>query len=369
MSEDSKTPNADTLHPGLQQRRVSNSPRPVPLYEPQMPAFPTSEPWPERPRAGGPLLSIVVVVFDMAEQALNTVRSLSSDYQMGVEASDYEVIVVENSSSRPMDESRLLSLGSNIRYFYRDESQPTPVHAVNFGVAQARGEWVSLMIDGARMVTPGVVNYTLAAMRLSPNAVIAVPSYHLGSQVQQDARESGYDRDAERALLNGVSWPEDGYRLFEIGVFSVTNAAGFLKPAAESNCLTCRRDVYDELGGCDTRFDTPGGGQVNLDLYKRLVERSAALLIVLAGEGSFHQLHGGATTELDKQARRDQLEQHYNRYASIRGEPYSAPQRRALYFGSFPDSAMKMVQHSAMVVRRNSGDLASYSPAQVFGPT
>ena len=45
-----------------------------------------------------PLLSIVVVVYDMPDQAKNTLISLSTDYQQDVSMEDFEVIVVENKS-------------------------------------------------------------------------------------------------------------------------------------------------------------------------------------------------------------------------------------------------------------------------------
>ena len=45
-----------------------------------------------------PKLSIVVVCYRMRNQVLNTVASLSPDYQRGVSAEDYEVILIENDS-------------------------------------------------------------------------------------------------------------------------------------------------------------------------------------------------------------------------------------------------------------------------------
>ena len=51
----------------------------------------------------GPALSLVVIVYDMPMQAEKTLYSLTADYQQGVEASDYEVIVVENESANNLD--------------------------------------------------------------------------------------------------------------------------------------------------------------------------------------------------------------------------------------------------------------------------
>src|SRR5581483_9041619 len=59
-----------------------------------------------------------------------------------------------------------------------------------------------------------------------------------------------------------------------------------------------------ELGGFDERFASPGGGYVNLDAYRRALDLPRTRLIVLLGEGTFHQVHGGAATSGDA-AQRD----------------------------------------------------------------
>ena len=131
------------------------------------------------------LISFVLIVYKMPDQAEKTLYSLSTRYQRGVTESDYEVIVVENSSNAPLGEERACQYGSNVRYFYREETLPTPVPAVNFGASQARGTHITIMVDGARMLSPGVLSYTLAATRLDRMAVVAVPGYHLGKKLQQ----------------------------------------------------------------------------------------------------------------------------------------------------------------------------------------
>ena len=49
------------------------------------------------------------------------------------------------------------------------------------------------MIDGARMITPGVVAWTLAALDLHDEPVICVPGYHLGAELQWVAARKGYN--------------------------------------------------------------------------------------------------------------------------------------------------------------------------------
>ena len=102
------------------------------------------------------------------------------------------------------------------------------------------------------------------------------------------------------------------------------------------------------MGGFDPAFTETGGGQVNLDFFKRTVELPDAVLVVLPGEGSFHQFHGGITTGTQGESRVKSMEDHFNQYAALRGGPYRSPAKRPIYLGTFPDSAMKFVRHSAI---------------------
>jgi hypothetical protein len=203
------------------------------------------------------------------------------------------------------------------------------------------------MVDGARMLSPGTVSYILAATRLHDHALVAVPGYHLGPKLQQKSMLEGYNQKVEAELLASISWPEDGYRLFDIACLSGTASGGFLKPIGESNCYCVPRAVWDEVGGFDPAFTETGGGQVNLDFYKRTVELPHTLLVILLGEGSFHQFHGGITTGTRGDERLKSMEDHFNQYAALRGEPYKSPVKRPVYLGSLPDSAMRFIQHGA----------------------
>ena len=64
----------------------------------------------------------------------------------------------------------------------------------------------------------------------------------------------------------------------------------------ESSSLFLTRELWRELGGLDERFALPGGGLVNHDLYRRACALDDVQLVVMLGEGTFHQIHGGAST-------------------------------------------------------------------------
>lgn len=296
--------------------------------------------------AGKPRLSLVVIVYKMPEQARNTLISLSTDYQKGVFEEEYEVIVVENASDRPMGKAGIEGLSGNFRYYYREETLPTPVFAVNFGAEKARGAHIAIMIDGARVATPGMIRAILQASRISKKAIVSVPGYHLGKMVQQEAMNSGYNEETEKTLMKSINWPRDGYRLFDIGCFSATSQSGFFQPIGESNCFTVPRAIWKQTGGIDLRFTETGGGQANLDFYKRVCELPGTELVLLAGEGTFHQFHGGVTTGQKKEIRDKTMQDHFDQYKSIRGEYYRAPIKKALIFGSIPVNALRYMEHS-----------------------
>ncbi|WP_339858707.1 glycosyltransferase family 2 protein [Pseudohongiella acticola] len=303
-----------------------------------------------------PKLSVVIVFYRMPRQALNTLYTLSTDFQQHVSADDYEIIAVENRSDANIDNEALKQIRGPIRYFLRDENLPTPVHAVNFGVAQARGEQLCLMVDGARMVTPGLVHHLLLANRLYDSAVVSVPGYHLGDELQQKAVLNGYNEEQEQQLLASVNWRDDGYRLLDIACLSGTSRSGFFRPLGESNSLGITRQMFDQLGGFDTGFTESGGGQCNLDFYKRALELEKSRHVFLPGEGSFHQYHGGATTS-GSEERDAMMQRHFDQYHALRGEYYSPAQKEPVYLGALHPSVMRFVHHSAKRRRAMEGEL------------
>lgn len=292
-----------------------------------------------------PKISVVIVVYDMPRQALNTLRSFAVPYQRHMREEDFEIIVVENESDNLLGEQAATSTGSNVRYLLRPNTGHSPVPSLIEGIAAARGTYLGIVIDGARMVTPRVLYYAAAAFRITPNAVVNVPGYHLGQTEQH--RDPGHDEDRERQILEHIDWTLDGYRLFEASVFfRGRHQHGYLLPLMESNCVFVSRDAYELVGGVDRRFDMPGGGMVNLDLYKRLVERPGAQLFVTPGEGTFHQFHGGVTTKVDER-REEMLTAFREQYLQIRGVPYTMPEASPRLLGAVPGWAMPYLEFSA----------------------
>jgi hypothetical protein len=293
-----------------------------------------------------PKISFLVVIYKMSRQAENTLLSLSARLQRNVSESNYEIIAVENESDDMLGEARATAVGGNVRYFSRKETLPTPVFALNFAFEQSLAPLVCLIIDGARMVTPRLVEHALLAARLVDHPLIAVPGYHLGPKEHHENVSAGYDETVEAKLLEQINWTKDAYDLFKIACFSGANAKGYLCPMLESNCLFCTREDFERIGRADERFDLPGGGSVNLHIYTKLAALPESKLIVLPGEGSFHQFHGGVTTA-EIAEREEVLESHRKQLRAINDGKFEGVHREPFVLGVIPGQAHEFLKASA----------------------
>lgn len=287
-----------------------------------------------------PALSVVVVTFEQDRELPRTLRSLDVPYQRGIDPGTLEIVVVDNGSPQPVS-VRPNDGGAAVRVIRLDDAAVSPAHAANVGLEQATGEVVGLVIDGARLASPGLLRTALLGHRLSPRAVVTAPAWHLGPDLQRRSSTAGYDQSAEDELLASVAWEDDGYRLFEVSAPAASSARGLFGPMGESSSLFLRRALWDELGGLDERFVLPGGGLVNHDLYRRACDLPEAPLVVLLGEGTFHQIHGGAATSV--RVTSDEMRAEYE---GICGEPHRPPGRQPTFVGSVPPAYRPHLAHS-----------------------
>jgi glycosyltransferase involved in cell wall biosynthesis len=308
-----------------------------------------------------PRLSIIVIVYNMARQAMNTLYSLSADYQRNVRADDYEVIVVENSSGHNLDPDAVAALNGQFRYFLREEkTSQSPVGAINFGFSQARGAGIGLMIDGARMVTPRILDFALQAQRMDPDALVAVPGYNLGIQDQRFHRDTGHNENVEQQLLEGIQWQQNGYRLFDIASIGGANPKGFFHPLMECNCVFTSAYCLQAVGGANMDFQLPGGGSINLHLYRQLgLHKNTQRYFLMPGEGSFHQFHGGITTaqwdDLD-----EVLESHRRQLHSYWPGGFHSLRREPILLGAANSHAQHFLHYSARFARQRFSRLKKH---------
>ena len=276
-----------------------------------------------------PSLSMVIVAFGMERELPRTLHSLSPAMQRGIEPGDYELIAVDNGSVPPLEP--VTAPGSIKTTWLRiDDAPPSPAAAVNLGIESARADLVGVMVDGARLASPGLLRNALLASRLDERALVITLGFHLGWEPQQRSVAAGYDADAEDKLLAESGWLEDGYRLFDISAWAESSEGGWAGLPAESNALFMRRAMWHELGGMDEAFAIPGGGLVNLDLLARACELPGVHPVILLGEGTFHQVHGGVST--NSLSRR--WEEYHAEYLRLRGKEYARPAYEPTYLGT-----------------------------------
>jgi hypothetical protein len=241
-----------------------------------------------------PEISLVLVSYEMAREIPRTLRSLSPAYQHNATADRCEVILVDNGSREPPRIEMFVDLGMNLSVHHIADASQSPVAAANLGIARARAPLIGVWVDGARMASPGLVDACARAARLHPRPVIATGNHHLGPAPQYISMMAGYDRAEEDRLLQSIGWPTGGRRLFEIGTPDRWGSTD--GPMLESNALFMPRAIWDEIGGYDPRFTGPGGGATNPDVFIRACALPDVQLIKVAGEATFHQLHGGVVS-------------------------------------------------------------------------
>jgi glycosyltransferase involved in cell wall biosynthesis len=290
-----------------------------------------------------PLLSIIVIVYDMPEQAYNTLLSLSASYQKNVSSLEYEVIVIENNSSNTLPPETIAQLPANFSYHLREEAGVSPAPAINYALAKCQGQYIGLLIDGARMLTPRVIEYALQGLRI-PGAIVAVPGYYL-TEFATNNNSVKKILSYEKKHLKAINWPENGYDLFEQACFSNGNRNGYFHPMMECNALFFEREALEKHNGVDEAFNLKGGGSLNLHLFRQLCTNTHSPLVLLAGEANLHQFHGGTSTSHGPE--RDQLVAEFKEQLdSYWAGGFKGVTREPYFLGSVSAQALPFMQQS-----------------------
>jgi hypothetical protein len=123
-----------------------------------------------------------------------------------------------------------------------------------------------------------------------------------------------------------------------------SSSGGWFEPPSESTALFLRAEHWRALGGWDEGFVMPGGGLVNLDTWARVCADPTGEMIMLLGEATFHQVHGGiATNNLNPP-----FALFHEEYSRLRGRAFERPTRRPLYFGTVPKTTLASRQLQAV---------------------
>lgn len=288
-----------------------------------------------------PRLSVIVNFYNMRREAERTLYSLSTAYQQNIQADEYEVLAIDNGSTQPLDAEWVKSFGQNFQYHHLKTGSVSPCKALNQAARLAKGEFITCCIDGARILSPNILSLSLQATRLAPHPFIYTMGMHLGSKPQNLSVTEGYNQAVEDQLLASIDWQRNGYQLFTISSTALSSGKGFFSPFAESNCFCLKRSDYLQLGGFDEAFTSKGGGLVNLDFFNRIHEDLGFYPVLLLGEATFHQFHGGVATNVSFE--KHPWESMLKEYQGIRHKDFVTHYKPPNYFGKLTNEAKAFI--------------------------
>lgn len=277
----------------------------------------------------------------MRREAERTLYSLTPSYQKDINDTEYEVIAIDNGSSSPLNPADVTKFGANFKYIYSETDSPSPCRAINEAVNSASGELVMCCIDGARILSPGIIRKTLDISSVYNKPFIYTLAMHLGGKLQNASIDEGYNQNIEDALIKTIDWKQNGYKFFNISCPAGACLGGYFSSLAETNCFTMRKSDYLEMGGYNEKFTSPGGGLCNLDIFNRIHLNPEITPIKLLGEATFHQFHGGVATNVTKSEH--PWPKMNDEYKRIYGESYKLQYRQPVYFGDMTEESKRFL--------------------------
>lgn len=290
-------------------------------------------------------LTVVVNFHNMRREAPRTLESLKPGYQRGVADLAYEVVALDHGSNEPLSPEMVRRIGDPRFRLVRVEAESaSPAAAINAVARQSSAEWLMCLIDGARLLSPGVLRYGMLAARLFTRPFVYTIAMHLGHRPQNKAVEHGYDQLEEDRLLATIDWKRNGYALFGVSSVALSSGSGFFSEILETNCFLMRREDYLRIGGLSEEFRSPGGGLVNLDFFNRVHECDDMTPVLLLGEATFHQFHGGVATNVPMS--RHPWDLFAEEYHRIRARDFRSSFRPPVYFGELGTECRDLLRRS-----------------------
>ena len=126
----------------------------------------------------------------------------------------------------------------------------------------------------------------------------------------------------------------------------------------ECNCLFASTESFAAIGFANTEFQLPGGGSVNLHMYRSLGMLPGSTFYLLPGEGSFHQYHGGVTTS-SYEEREAAIAQHKVQLHSFWPDGFNSLRRDATMLGRVAPQARPFLLTSLQLSQKRSGRFKS----------
>jgi glycosyltransferase involved in cell wall biosynthesis len=283
-------------------------------------------------------LSIIIAGYNMQRELPRTVFSTLPPYQKDCNELDIEIVVVDNGSDIPFSRSMLKGFvpdDAPVSILNFPSGNPSPVASINHAVSECRGDLIGIMIDGARILSPGVLRMTYHSILAFAHPFVYTISAHLGHETQQVSTINGYNQSFEDELLDRIKWRENGYRLFGESVPAPSSQFGWFGPVAESNAFFMWKSDFLSLGQLNDKFTKAGGGLANLDFFRCAMESKSIQPVCLIGESSFHQVHGGITTNHSPHVSREiTMNEFFQEYEVIRDKKFQINERAPVLLGT-----------------------------------
>lgn len=300
-----------------------------------------------RAQSARPLLSVVVNFYNNRREARNSLYSLTRAYQQDAQDIPYEVIAVDNGSTAPLSDAEVRSFGPEFRYRFVPTASVSPVEAINQACHDAMGEQLLVMIDGAHILSPRIFRLVREAFERFASPFVATVPFYLGPTKQNLSVQAGYNQQVEDQLLDACGWKANGYQLYSVSASFADDSGGWYGQLFESCCFAISKADYLAMGGFDERFQSRGGGLANLDLFQRALIRHDLVYVVLVGEGTFHQVHGGVSTSAPMT--QHPWDEFHDEFIRIRGHRFARVPRPPLFLGEVPKEALHVADFSRTV--------------------
>ena len=223
-----------------------------------------------------PLFSVVLATRDRPQLFDEALASV-----LAQQGAAFEVIVVNDGSSpanlsayQPIWERAAHALGPRFAahtLVHRPKGHGQS-YSLNYGAAQARGEYLCFLDDDDKWTDPGHLARAAQALADAAAEGLTADLY----MVNQDA----WVNDSQRlgtlwlgtlaAELRGRGQQPDARGTFRVGVQDLMASTGF----CHLNCLTVRRAVFEQAGGMDEGIRW----ECDRDLFLKLIETSRCML-------------------------------------------------------------------------------------------
>ena len=199
-------------------------------------------------------------------------------------------------------------------------ADPSPTVALNAGIAEARGEHLALMIDGAHVLTPACCTTACSRLTAYEPAVVATQQWYVGPGQQGETLQQ---RATTRTPRTGSSTASSGPPTATACSRSATSSASATGSTASSRATACscpascssRSAASTTASPCPaaaTPTSTCSSGSALAPGRRRRRASSA--------RARFHQFHGGTTTNVaDAADRRERVASYGEHFRELRG--------------------------------------------------